>query len=31
MEFEPKTPMFQRTKTVHVLDYVATVIGFIKR
>jgi hypothetical protein len=25
--FEPKIPAFERTKTVHALDYAATVIG----
>jgi hypothetical protein len=27
MGFEPKTPVFERPKTVHALDRAATVIG----
>jgi hypothetical protein len=27
--FEPTIPVFERAKTVHALDYAATVIGFI--
>jgi hypothetical protein len=27
VQFEPTTPMFERTKTVHALDRAATVIG----
>jgi hypothetical protein len=27
VEFEIKTPVFERAKTVHVVDRVATVIG----
>jgi hypothetical protein len=28
VEFEPTFPVFERAKTVHVLDRAATVIGF---
>jgi hypothetical protein len=28
--FEPTTPVFQRAKTVHVLDRAATVIGGVR-
>jgi hypothetical protein len=29
MEFEPTTPVFERTKTVHALDGAATVISVL--
>jgi hypothetical protein len=29
VEFEPTIPVFERAKTVHVLEWVATVIGVI--
>jgi hypothetical protein len=29
VEFEPGTPMFQRAKTVHVLDREPTLIGIL--
>jgi hypothetical protein len=30
MRFEPMTPVFEQAKTVHALDRVASVIGFIQ-
>jgi hypothetical protein len=30
VEFEPTTPVFERTKTVHALDSAATVMGALK-
>jgi hypothetical protein len=29
VDFEPMIPMFERAKTVHVLDHAATVIGHV--